>query len=110
MNIGAGTITCNYDGFRKERTVIEDGVFIGSDSQLVAPVTIGEGAVVAAGSTVTQDVPADALTLSRTEQVNRDGWASRRRAWYADDSAKSTKKSATEAKGRTSKGSTKKPR
>lgn len=110
VNIGAGTITCNYDGFRKERTVIEDGVFIGSDSQLVAPVTIGEGAVIAAGSTVTKDVPPDALTLSRTEQVNREGWASRRRAWNANESTKAPKKGATKSQGLTSKGSKKKPR
>lgn len=103
VNIGAGTITCNYDGFRKERTVIEDGVFIGSDSQLVAPVTIGKGAVVAAGSTVTQNVPADGLTLSRTEQVNREGWASRRRALYANDGAKGSKGGAAKANGQKSK-------
>ncbi|MDA0738777.1 MAG: bifunctional UDP-N-acetylglucosamine diphosphorylase/glucosamine-1-phosphate N-acetyltransferase GlmU [Nitrospirae bacterium] len=103
VNIGAGTITCNYDGFRKERTVIEDGVFIGSDSQLVAPVTIGKGAVVAAGSTVTQNVPADGLTLSRTEQVNREGWAARRRAMYAKDGAKAKKNDAPKGAGRKSK-------
>ena len=91
VNIGAGTITCNYDGFKKERTVIEDGVFIGSDSSLVAPVTIGKGAVVGAGSTVTKDVPAEALALSRSEQVNREGWASRRRAMYANDLPKISK-------------------
>ena len=88
VNIGAGTITCNYDGYKKERTVIEDGVFIGSDCQLVAPVTIGEGAVIAAGETVTQDVPADALTFSRAEQVNHEGWAARRRAWYENEPGK----------------------
>ena len=108
VNIGAGTITCNYDGFRKERTVIEDGVFIGSDSQLVAPVTIGEGAVVAAGSTVTQDVPADGLTLSRTEQVNREGWASRRRALYAKEAGKTKKLDSSKGQARKVKGSAKK--
>ncbi len=68
MNIGAGTITCNYDGVRKNPTVIEDGVFIGSDSQLVAPVTIGKGAYVAAGSSITQDVPAGALGIARASR------------------------------------------
>ncbi|MBI5410917.1 MAG: bifunctional UDP-N-acetylglucosamine diphosphorylase/glucosamine-1-phosphate N-acetyltransferase GlmU [Nitrospirae bacterium] len=80
VNIGAGTITCNYDGVRKHETVIEDEVFVGSDSQLVAPVTVGRGAVVAAGSTITNDVPADALAVARSRQVNRPGWAARRRA------------------------------
>jgi bifunctional UDP-N-acetylglucosamine pyrophosphorylase/glucosamine-1-phosphate N-acetyltransferase len=79
-NIGAGTITCNYDGERKHQTVIEDGAFIGSDSQLVAPVRIGKGAYVGAGSTITKDVPADALAVSRTPQQNRLEWASARRA------------------------------
>jgi bifunctional UDP-N-acetylglucosamine pyrophosphorylase/glucosamine-1-phosphate N-acetyltransferase len=74
VNIGAGTITCNYDGANKHRTVIGDNVFIGSDTQLVAPVEIGAGATIGAGSTVTQDAPADELTLSRSEQVTRKGW------------------------------------
>ena len=74
VNIGAGTITCNYDGANKHRTVIGDKVFIGSDTQLVAPVEIGEGATIGAGSTVTQDAPAGELTLSRSEQVTRKGW------------------------------------
>ena len=69
VNIGAGTITCNYDGVNKHQTVIEDGVFIGSDSSLVAPVKIGQGAYVGAGSTITEDVPAHALALSRVRQV-----------------------------------------
>jgi bifunctional UDP-N-acetylglucosamine pyrophosphorylase/glucosamine-1-phosphate N-acetyltransferase len=77
VNIGAGTITCNYDGVDKHRTVIGDGAFIGSDTQLVAPVTVGAGAVVGAGTTVTRDVPADALTVSRTPQRDIDGWARR---------------------------------
>jgi bifunctional UDP-N-acetylglucosamine pyrophosphorylase/glucosamine-1-phosphate N-acetyltransferase len=76
-NIGAGTITCNYDGKHKLPTVIEDGVFIGSDSQLVAPVTIGKGAYVGAGTTVTKDVPAGALAISRPPQVNVEGWVAR---------------------------------
>jgi len=74
VNIGAGTITCNYDGANKHRTIIEDDVFIGSDTQLVAPVTIGEGADVGAGSTVTKDAPAGQLTLSRAKQVSVRGW------------------------------------
>ncbi|MEY4704318.1 MAG: Bifunctional protein GlmU [Nitrospirota bacterium] len=80
VNIGAGTITCNYDGVRKFQTVIGDGVFLGSDTQLIAPVTVGAGAIVAAGTTVTGDVPADALAIARAPQVNRAGWAARRRA------------------------------
>lgn len=74
VNIGAGTITCNYDGVNKHRTVIEDDVFIGSDTQLVAPVTIGEGADIGAGSTVTKDAPAGQLTISRAKQVSIRGW------------------------------------
>jgi len=75
VNIGAGTITCNYDGANKFRTVIEDGAFIGSDSQLVAPVTIGKNATIAAGSTITRDAPADALTFCRAkEQKSIVGW------------------------------------
>ena len=74
VNIGAGTITCNYDGVNKNRTVIEDGVFIGSDTQLIAPVTIGKGAYVAAGSSITTDVPAGALGIARGRQENKEGW------------------------------------
>ena len=74
VNIGAGTIVCNYDGANKYRTVIEDNAFIGSDTQLVAPVTIGRGATIGAGSTITKDAPADALTLSRAKQVAIPGW------------------------------------
>jgi len=74
VNIGAGTITCNYDGANKFKTIIKDGAFIGSDTQLVAPVTIGENATIAAGSTITKDTPADTLTLSRTTQKSIDGW------------------------------------
>jgi bifunctional UDP-N-acetylglucosamine pyrophosphorylase / glucosamine-1-phosphate N-acetyltransferase len=76
-NIGAGTITCNYDGINKHRTTIEAGAFIGSDSQLVAPVTVGRDAYVGSGSTVTKDVPRGALALSRVKQVNVEGWADR---------------------------------
>jgi bifunctional UDP-N-acetylglucosamine pyrophosphorylase/glucosamine-1-phosphate N-acetyltransferase len=78
-NIGAGTITCNYDGVSKNRTTIEAGAFIGSDSQLVAPVTVGRDAYVGAGTTVTRDVPRGALALSRVKQVNVEGWADRMR-------------------------------
>lgn len=77
-NIGAGTITCNYDGKHKHRTEIGEGVFIGSDTQLVAPVQVGDGAFVGAGSTVTQPVPAGALALSRSAQVNIAGWVAKR--------------------------------
>ncbi|MDQ3214389.1 MAG: bifunctional UDP-N-acetylglucosamine diphosphorylase/glucosamine-1-phosphate N-acetyltransferase GlmU [Acidobacteriota bacterium] len=76
VNIGAGTITCNYDGTTKHPTIIEDGAFIGSDSQLIAPVRVGRGAYVAAGSSITKDVPADALAIGRGRQVNKDGWVS----------------------------------
>jgi bifunctional UDP-N-acetylglucosamine pyrophosphorylase / glucosamine-1-phosphate N-acetyltransferase len=74
VNIGAGTITCNYDGANKFRTVIEDDAFIGSDSQLVAPVTVGRGATIGAGSTITRDAPADQLTISRARQASVPGW------------------------------------
>jgi bifunctional UDP-N-acetylglucosamine pyrophosphorylase/glucosamine-1-phosphate N-acetyltransferase len=80
VNVGAGVITCNYDGVAKNRTTIEDGVFVGSDSQLVAPVTIGAGAYVAAGSTITQNVPAGSLAVARSLQTNKEGWAARRAA------------------------------
>ncbi|MCA9676161.1 MAG: bifunctional UDP-N-acetylglucosamine diphosphorylase/glucosamine-1-phosphate N-acetyltransferase GlmU [Myxococcales bacterium] len=76
-NIGAGTITCNYDGFAKHQTTIEAGAFIGSDSQLVAPVTVGRDAYVGSGTTVTKDVPRGSLALSRIKQVNIEGWAQR---------------------------------
>jgi bifunctional UDP-N-acetylglucosamine pyrophosphorylase/glucosamine-1-phosphate N-acetyltransferase len=74
VNIGAGTITCNYDGANKFKTVIKDGAFIGSDTQLVAPVTVGENATIAAGSTITKDTEDDTLTLSRTTQKSIKGW------------------------------------
>jgi bifunctional UDP-N-acetylglucosamine pyrophosphorylase/glucosamine-1-phosphate N-acetyltransferase len=80
VNIGAGTITCNYDGTLKHPTRIGAGAFVGSDSTLVAPVTVGAGAYVAAGSTITKDVPADALAVARGRQVVKPGWAARRRA------------------------------
>jgi bifunctional UDP-N-acetylglucosamine pyrophosphorylase / glucosamine-1-phosphate N-acetyltransferase len=78
-NIGAGTITCNYDGFRKHPTNIGRGVFIGSDATLVAPVRIGDGAYVAAGSTITENVPPDGLGIARSRQVTKPRWASRKR-------------------------------
>lgn len=74
VNVGAGTITCNYDGAHKHRTVIEDDVFIGSDTQLVAPVTVRRGATIAAGSTITREVPAGELALSRVKQISVAGW------------------------------------
>ena len=76
-NIGAGVITCNYDGVHKHRTIIGRNVFVGSDTQLVAPLSIGDGALIGAGSTITQDVPADALAISRAPQVSREGGASK---------------------------------
>jgi bifunctional UDP-N-acetylglucosamine pyrophosphorylase / glucosamine-1-phosphate N-acetyltransferase len=74
VNIGAGTITCNYDGANKFRTVIEDGAFIGSDTQLVAPVRVGKNATIGAGSTITKDSPENQLTLSRSKQISISGW------------------------------------
>jgi bifunctional UDP-N-acetylglucosamine pyrophosphorylase / glucosamine-1-phosphate N-acetyltransferase len=75
VNIGAGTITCNYDGANKFRTVIEDDVFVGSDTQLIAPVIVGKGATIGAGSTISKDVPADTLTLCRAQgQKSIVGW------------------------------------
>ena len=79
MNIGAGTITCNYDGVNKYKTIIEDGAFIGSDATLVAPVKVGRGAYVAAGSCITQDVPPDSLALGRAKQVVKEGWAKKKK-------------------------------
>jgi bifunctional UDP-N-acetylglucosamine pyrophosphorylase/glucosamine-1-phosphate N-acetyltransferase len=82
VNVGAGTITCNYNGYEKRQTIIEDGAFIGSDSQLVAPVRIGKRAVVSAGATVTGDVPDGALALTRVAQVNKEGYADRLASRY----------------------------
>jgi bifunctional UDP-N-acetylglucosamine pyrophosphorylase/glucosamine-1-phosphate N-acetyltransferase len=79
VNVGAGTITCNYDGVNKHLTRIEDGVFVGSDSTLVAPVTLGKGAYVAASSCITQDVPADSLAIARAKQTVKEGWARAKR-------------------------------
>lgn len=83
VNFGCGTVTTNYDGHRKYRCTIGDNAFLGCNTNLVAPVTIGEGAYTAAGSTITKDVPADALALARTPQTVKEGWAARRRRMYA---------------------------
>jgi bifunctional UDP-N-acetylglucosamine pyrophosphorylase / glucosamine-1-phosphate N-acetyltransferase len=80
VNVGAGTITCNYDGAHKHKTVIEDGVFVGSDATLVAPVRVGKGAYIGASSCITEDVPADSLALGRSQQVVKEGWAKAKRA------------------------------
>jgi bifunctional UDP-N-acetylglucosamine pyrophosphorylase/glucosamine-1-phosphate N-acetyltransferase len=80
VNVGAGTITCNYDGVHKHQTVIEDGAFVGSDSTLVAPVTIGRGAYVGAAACITEDVPAESLAIARARQINKEGWVRERTA------------------------------
>ena len=74
VNIGAGTITCNYDGVNKSRTIIEDDVFVGSATQLIAPIRVGKGATLGAGTTLTKDAPADKLTVSRAKQITVDNW------------------------------------
>jgi bifunctional UDP-N-acetylglucosamine pyrophosphorylase/glucosamine-1-phosphate N-acetyltransferase len=79
VNIGAGTITCNYDGKKKNQTVIGDGAFIGSDTQLIAPVTVGKGAYVGSGTTIREDVPPDALAVSAGKQRNIEDWAKDRK-------------------------------
>jgi len=100
-NIGAGTITCNYDGVNKNPTTIGKGVFIGSDTALVAPVRVGDGAYVGAGSVITKDVPADALGLARGKQMNKLGWAvSRRKEMAAAKSAKLSTGKKTKRKSR----------
>ena len=83
VNVGAGTITCNYDGTKKYETVIEDGAFIGSDTQLIAPVRVGKGAYVAAGSSITEDVPAGSLGIARGRQTNVEGWVERKKSTAA---------------------------
>ena len=80
VNVGAGTITCNYDGAQKHKTVIEDGAFIGSDTTLVAPVKVGRGSYIGAGSSITDDVPADSLAIARARQIVKEGWAAKKRA------------------------------
>lgn len=97
-NIGAGTITCNYDGFQKHPTSIGNKVFIGSDSALVAPVRIGDGAYIAAGSTITENVPAQGLGVARSRQVNKPGWAAKKRRELA--AAEKPKKPAKKSKRR----------
>jgi bifunctional UDP-N-acetylglucosamine pyrophosphorylase/glucosamine-1-phosphate N-acetyltransferase len=92
VNIGAGTITCNYDGYKKHITVIKDKVFIGSDSQLIAPVKIGKGAYIGAGSTIIKDIPSNALALSRVEQRHIKGWALKRKSKVQSSKFKVTKK------------------
>ena len=82
VNFGCGTVTTNYDGFKKYRCTIGDRAFIGCNTNLVAPVTVGEGAYTAAGSTITEEVPADALAVARSRQKNLDGWAERRRRMH----------------------------
>jgi bifunctional UDP-N-acetylglucosamine pyrophosphorylase/glucosamine-1-phosphate N-acetyltransferase len=88
VNVGAGTITCNYDGVNKHKTVIEDGVFVGSDSTLVAPITIGKNAYVGAASCITEDVPAESLALGRSRQTVKEGWAREKRAQMAAQKTK----------------------
>jgi bifunctional UDP-N-acetylglucosamine pyrophosphorylase / glucosamine-1-phosphate N-acetyltransferase len=83
VNIGAGTITCNYNGYQKFPTIIDDGAFIGSDTQLVAPVRVGKGAVVGAGTTVTRDVPAGALLITRAAAIEKPGYAQKVAKKYA---------------------------
>jgi bifunctional UDP-N-acetylglucosamine pyrophosphorylase / glucosamine-1-phosphate N-acetyltransferase len=78
-NVGAGVIVCNYDGFSKRQTTIGEGAFIGSDSQLIAPVVIGKNAYVGTGSTINEDVPEDALAIGRARQVNKPGYAAKLR-------------------------------
>jgi bifunctional UDP-N-acetylglucosamine pyrophosphorylase/glucosamine-1-phosphate N-acetyltransferase len=90
-NVGAGTIFCNYDGFQKHRTTIGEGAFIGSDSQLVAPVTIGKGAYVASGSSVTEDVPDEALAIGRARQINKPGYGAKLRT-RLEEAARAAKK------------------
>jgi bifunctional UDP-N-acetylglucosamine pyrophosphorylase/glucosamine-1-phosphate N-acetyltransferase len=84
-NVGAGVITCNYDGVNKHRTLIGDGVFVGSDSTLVAPLNVGNGAYIAAGSCITEDVPDNSLALARTRQTTKEGWASSKRVQEKKD-------------------------
>jgi len=79
VNVGAGTITCNYDGIHKHPTVLGDGVFVGSDTMLVAPVTVGKGALIGAGSTITKNVPPYSLALCRAEEKVIEGWVARKR-------------------------------
>ena len=78
VNFGAGAITCNYDGVNKHETIVGDGAFIGTNSSLVAPISVGDGAYVGAGSVITRDVPPGALAVTRPQQVVKEGWAARK--------------------------------
>jgi len=89
VNVGAGTITCNYDGVNKYGTIIEDGVFVGSDATLVAPVRLGKGSYVAAATCVTDDVPQDSLAIGRARQANKEGWAKAKRESLAKQAQRS---------------------
>ena len=90
VNVGAGTITCNYDGFAKHKTIIEDGAFVGSDSTLVAPVTVGKRSYIGAASCITENVPDDALAIGRGRQINKEGWAKEKRQTLSAAKAKSS--------------------
>jgi bifunctional UDP-N-acetylglucosamine pyrophosphorylase/glucosamine-1-phosphate N-acetyltransferase len=85
VNFGCGTVTSNYDGFKKHRCTIGDRAFIGCNTNLIAPVTVGDGSYIAAGSTVTDEVPPDALAVARSRQKNLEGWAARRRKLNGQD-------------------------
>ena len=85
VNFGCGTVTSNYDGFKKYRTTIGDKAFIGCNTNLIAPVTVGEGSYIAAGSTITSEVPADALGIARERQKNLEGWAAKKRKMNGKD-------------------------
>jgi bifunctional UDP-N-acetylglucosamine pyrophosphorylase/glucosamine-1-phosphate N-acetyltransferase len=102
-NIGAGTITCNYDGVNKNPTTIGKRVFIGSDTALVAPVRVGDGAYVGAGSVITKNVPPDALGLARGQQVNKLGWAAARRRELAANSKRAKSRPRKKSKRKTRK-------
>jgi bifunctional UDP-N-acetylglucosamine pyrophosphorylase/glucosamine-1-phosphate N-acetyltransferase len=102
-NIGAGVITCNYDGFAKHKTTIGEEVFVGTDSHLIAPVRLGKGSYVATGTTVTRDVPADALAIGRNRQENKAGYAARLKTQLERRAAKA--KAKEKARGHESEGS-----
>jgi bifunctional UDP-N-acetylglucosamine pyrophosphorylase/glucosamine-1-phosphate N-acetyltransferase len=85
VNFGCGTVTTNYDGFKKYRCTIGNGVFLGCNTNLVAPVTVGDGSYTAAGSTITSEVPPDALAIARQRQTNLPGWAAQRRKLHGQD-------------------------
>ncbi len=97
-NVGAGTITCNYDGEKKHPTILGEGVFVGSGTQLVAPVTVGDGAYIGAGSTVTRDIPSGALAISRVQQRNIEGWVEKKKQRAADGKAEKARTTADQEK------------